>query len=285
MDKTSEVFRDLLALIRTLRGDGGCPWDRKQTIQTLKVYLEQEFQELMEVLENDAPEKIQEEMGDLIFLLLFTAEIARDRGDFSIGDVLEGVKKKMIRRHPHVFGDLETDDIAQIKENWKEIKAKEKLLSPGESLADNMPRHLPPLLQAQWAVRKAAEAGLKGNSPLEVLDKLDQGTARIRESLANNSGVVARNELGELFFALVHLCRSSDVNPEEVVREFVSRFITTCQYVERSLQSQNKTVREASPEELAGYWQKAKEEECEGAVFGNQNSAIGSEHEGKSSSS
>lgn len=283
MDNTTEVFKELLLLIRTLRGEGGCPWDRKQTIQTLKVYLEQEFQELMEVLEKGAPEKIQEEMGDLIFLLLFTAEIARDRGDFSIGDVLEGVKKKMIRRHPHVFGDLETDDISQIKENWKEIKAKEKMLSPGQSLADTMPRHLPPILQAQWAVRKAAEAGFTWNSPLEVLDALDQETARIRESLAKNSRGAARDELGELFFAFVRLCGSSDVNPEDVVREFVLRFITRCQYVERSLQSQDKTVREASPEALACLWQKAKEEEGEGEALSNQDSAVGSEHEGKNS--
>jgi len=277
MDKTSEVFKDLLVLIRTLRGEGGCPWDRKQTIQTLKVYLEQEFQELMEVLEKDAPEKIQEEMGDLVFLLFFTAEIARDRGDFSIGDVLEGVKKKMIRRHPHVFGDLETDDISQIKENWKEIKAKEKLLSPGESLADNMPRHLTPLLQAQWVVRKAAEAGFNRNSPLEALDELDRGTARIRESLPDNSGEVVKYELGELFFGFVQLCRSSDVNPEEVVRESISRFITRCQHVERSLKSENKSIRETSPEALACYWQKAKQEEDKGETANNQNSAVGSE--------
>jgi len=282
MDKTSEVFEDLLILIRTLRGERGCPWDRKQTIQTLKVYLEQEFQELMEVLEKGAPEKVQEEMGDLVFLLLFTAEIARDRGDFSIGDVLEGVQKKMIRRHPHVFGDLDTDDIAQIKKNWREIKAKEKLLSPGDSLADTIPRHLTPLLQAQWAARKAVEAGFDRNSPLEVLDRIDRGTARIRESLADKSRGVAKDEFGELFFALIQLCRSSEVNPDEVVRQFVLRFITRCQYVERSLQRENKTVRDASPEELACYWQKAKQAEDTGEVLSSQNSGGGSEDEEKS---
>jgi len=285
MDETTQVFEDLLVLIRTLRGEGGCPWDRKQTIQSLKVYLEQEFKELLEVLEKDAAEKIQEEMGDLIFLLLFTAEIARDRGDFSIGDVLEGVKKKMIRRHPHVFGDLKTDDISQIKKNWKEIKAREKLRSPGESLAETMPRHLPLLLQVQWTVRKAAETGLRWPNPLEVLDRLDQETAMIGGSLGNNSRTVARYELGELFFAFIDLCRSSNVNPEELVREFVSRFIARCQYVERSVQSQNRSVREASAEALACLWQKAKEEERKGVVLNNQNAAVESEHGGKSSPS
>jgi len=227
----------------------------------LKVYIEQEFKELLEVLETDASEKIREEMGDLIFLLLFTAEIARDQGDFSIGDVLEGVRKKMVRRHPHVFGDVETDDISQIKENWKKIKSREKRMSPGESLAETLPRHLPTLLQAQWVVRKAAEAGLKSNGPREILEALDRETTRIREFLCNNSRAVPKGELGELFFVLMDLCRASRVNPEALAQEFILLFIRRCQYVERSLQSQNESVREASPGALAGLWQEAKKAE------------------------
>jgi len=126
MEKSDKIFKELVRLTRTFRGEGGCPWDKKQTMDTLKVYIQQECQELMEALEKKSPEKAQEEMGDVIFLLLFFAEIARDKGDFSIGDVLENVKNKMVGRHPHVFEKRHVNGISEIRENWQKIKTREK---------------------------------------------------------------------------------------------------------------------------------------------------------------
>lgn len=234
MDQTNELFRSLILLIRTLRGDNGCPWDQKQTTESLKVYLQQEFQELMEALEEKSSEKIQEEMGDLIFLLLFVAEIAREQGDFSIEDVLENVKEKMIRRHPHVFGNLEVKNISQIRKNWKKIKEKEKLLASQQTLMDKLPRHLPVLLQAYWAMRKVDEMGLNEGGLPEAMEKAIHEMEKFRKSLANGDHEKARYELGDLLLTLVRLSRLLKVNPEEVVKEAVQRFINGVHFIEKN---------------------------------------------------
>jgi len=215
MEKTDKLFRDLVFLIRTLRGEGGCPWDRKQTIGTMKHYLQQEFQELMEALEKKSPEKTQEEMGDLIFLLLFCAEIARDEGDFSIGDVLENVIKKMVGRHPHVFESREVNDISEIRENWKEIKEKEKVAASQRTLQEKLPRHLPVLLQAYWVSRR-----LRDNmSPLKVVGKLGEEITKLKEELVAENQETVKQCLGDMFLDLVNLSRFIRINPETLIQE------------------------------------------------------------------
>jgi Protein containing tetrapyrrole methyltransferase domain and MazG-like (predicted pyrophosphatase) domain len=215
MEKTDKLFRDLVFLIRTLRGEGGCPWDRKQTIGTMKHYLQQEFQELMEALEKKSPEKTQEEMGDLIFLLLFCAEIARDEGDFSIGDVLENVKKKMIGRHPHVFEGREVNNISEIKENWKEIKEKEKVVASQRTLQEKLPRHLPALLQAYWVSRRLGD----GTSPLKVMKKMETEIRKLKKELVAENQETIKQCLGHIFLDLVSLGQFIKVNPEVLIRE------------------------------------------------------------------
>jgi len=215
MEKTDKLFRDLIFLIRTLRGDEGCPWDRKQTIETLKHYLHQEFQELMESLEKKSPEKTQEEMGDLIFLLLFCAEIARDEGDFSIGDVLENVKKKMVGRHPHVFEGREVNNIFEIRENWKEIKKKEKVIASQRTLKERLPRHLPALLQAYWVSKRLCDS----TSPLKVVGKLEEEMTKLKGELVADNQEMVKQCLGEMFLNLVNLSRFIRVNPEALIRE------------------------------------------------------------------
>ena len=215
MEKADKLFRDLVFLIRTLRGDGGCPWDRKQTIETLKHYLHQEFQELMEALEKKSPEKIQEEMGDLIFLLLFCAEIARDEGDFSIGDVLENVKKKMVGRHPHVFEGREVNNIFEIRENWQEIKEKEKVVASQRSLKEKLPRHLPVLLQAYWLSKRLRDS----TSPLKAVEKMEAETTKLKKGLVDENQEMVKQCLGDFFLDLVNLSRFIKVSPEVLIRE------------------------------------------------------------------
>jgi tetrapyrrole methylase family protein / MazG family protein len=215
MEKTDKLFRDLVFLIRTLRGEGGCPWDGKQTIETLQYYLQQEFQELMEALEKKSPERAQEEMGDLIFLLLFCAEIARDEGEFSIGDVLENVKKKMVGRHPHVFEGREVNNVSEIKDNWKEIKEKEKVVASKRTLQEKLPRHLPALLQAYWASKRLRD----GVSPLKVIEKMEEDITKLKnEFLAENQEAIT-HRLGDIFLDLVNLSQFIKVSPESLLRE------------------------------------------------------------------
>ena len=215
MEKTDKLFKDLVSLIRTLRGEGGCPWDRKQTIETLKHYLHQEFQELMEALDEKSPEKTQEEMGDLIFLLLFCAEIARDEGDFSIGDVLENVKKKMVGRHPHVFEGREVNNITEIRENWKEIKEKEKIVVSQRTLKEKLPRHLPALLQAYWVSRRLGDS----TSPLKVVGKLEEEITKLKEALVAENQKMIKQCLGHIFLDLVNLSQFIKINPDALIRE------------------------------------------------------------------
>jgi tetrapyrrole methylase family protein/MazG family protein len=221
MEKIDKLFKDLVFLIRRLRGEGGCPWDRKQTIETLKHYLHQEFQELMEAIDKNSPEKTQEEMGDLIFLLLFCAEIARDEGDFSIGDVLENVKKKMVGRHPHVFEGREVNNISEIRENWKEIKEKEKVIASQRTLQEKLPRHLPVLLQAYWVSRRLRDS----TSHLKVVGKLEQEMTKLKEKLVAENQKMLKQSLGDIFLDLVNICQFISVNPEALIRESLSKRI------------------------------------------------------------
>ncbi|WAC07814.1 MAG: MazG family protein [Thermodesulfobacteriota bacterium] len=221
MEKAEKLFRDLVFLIRTLRGDGGCPWDRKQTIETLKYYLQEEFQEFIEALEKKSPEKIQEEMGDLIFLLLFCAEIARDEGNFSIGDVLENVKKKMVGRHPHVFEGREANNIFEIRENWQEIKKKEKVIASQRTLKEKLPRHLPVLLQVYWLTKRLGES----TSPLKVMEKMEAETTKLKKELIDENQEMVKQCLGDIFLDLVNLSRFIKVNPEALLRESLMKRI------------------------------------------------------------
>ena len=226
MEKIDKLFKDLVFLIRSLRGEGGCPWDRKQTIETLKHYLHQEFQELMEAIDKKSPEKTQEEMGDLIFLLLFCAEIARDEGDFSIGDVLENVKKKMVGRHPHVFEGREVNNISEIRENWEEIKKKEKIVVSQRTLQENLPRHLPALLQAYWVRRRVNEMGNDDRkTSLAVLEDMTKAMQELTAHVTPKDYEATKQCLGDLFFKLVELSVSLKINPEEVLKESLQRVL------------------------------------------------------------
>ena len=225
MNKTQKHFQDLVLLIRTLRGDNGCPWDKKQTIETLKTYLHQEFQELTEALDKNSLEKTREEMGDLLFILLFISEIAREQGEFSIEDVLEQVKEKMIGRHPHVFGDVNTNDVSEIRKNWKEIKAREKLLASRKTLMEKIPRHLPALLQAYWVSGRINKMSNGKRPPRETVEKITQEMEELKKKLADENSEPAKERLGDLLFSLVNLSRRLNVNPEALLRAAIQRFL------------------------------------------------------------
>jgi len=162
-------------------------------------------------------------------LLLFGAEIARDQGDFSIDDVLEKVKQKMIGRHPHVFGDVEVQDIAEIKKNWEKIKAREKHLASRQSLLERIPRHLPPLLQAYWAIRRAGGENCEPANPVEIVDRMEKKLKVLRKSFAHGNDKTAKHEVGNLFFTLIAMCRVLHVNPETAVHEGIQQFYQNAQ--------------------------------------------------------
>ena len=246
MQTPKEVFHDLLSVIQILRSGDGCPWDREQTMETIQEYLKQEFSELKKALDKKSPEETREEMGDVLFLLLFMGEIARDEGYFTIEDVLEGAKEKLIRRHPHVFGDVTTDDISEIKQNWKEIKAQEKLLLSRQSLVEKVPRHLSPLLQALWVIRKAGEEGwLNGEDPVSVVGQMQDSIQKTHDLIDQGAQDKVTHQLGELFIHLVLLCRLLEVNPETALKGSLSRLAERLTDNEPAPAKQETCVKEA----------------------------------------
>lgn len=225
MEKTQAMFAQLLQLIRVLRGEGGCPWDRQQTLSSLKRYLLEEPHELAEAIDENDPEKIQEEIGDALFLLLFAAEVACDLGYFSIDDVLEGIREKMIRRHPHVFGDDQAKDIPAIRENWKLIKEEEKRAHGSASLRDRIPRHLSSCLRAYWAMGKLRETEPGSRRVKEGAAALKSRAAALEQTLGLMGGEETRRQLGRMFLDLIGLCRGLSVNPEQRIEEALAELI------------------------------------------------------------
>ena len=225
MKKTPERVQDVLDLIRTLRGEGGCPWDRKQTIETLTKYVHSEFQELAEALDAQTPEHIQEEMGDLMFLLLFVAEVAREKGQFSIDDVFDQVKEKMIGRHPHVFGDVSINGVEDVKDNWKKIKAQEKLRAAQQTLTERMPRNLPALQQALWALDNVEKGGERNDDPLATINALEHDVVGLRSAVIDGNKETSEAMVGGLLFSLVRTSRLLDIKPQGALREAIRRFL------------------------------------------------------------
>lgn len=225
MEKTQAMFAELLKLIRVLRGEGGCPWDRQQTLASLKKYLLEESQELAEAIDENDSERIQEEIGDTLFLLLFAAEVGHDLGYFSIEDVLEAIREKMIRRHPHVFGDHRDKDIPAIRETWKMIKDEEKRAHASMSLWERIPRHLSSCLRASWVMDKLREAEEGQHSATKGAAALSGHAAALEKFVGSEEGEKTRSQIGLMFLDLISLCQDLKMNPEQAVEEALAELV------------------------------------------------------------
>jgi tetrapyrrole methylase family protein / MazG family protein len=225
MEKSQVMFGELLHLVKVLRGDEGCPWDRKQTLESLKKYLQEESQELAEAIEKNDSESIQEEIGDTLFLLLFAAEIARDLGYFTIEDVLEAIREKMTRRHPHVFGEHRAKGIPEIREKWKAIKDEEKRSNAAKPVRDRIPRHLSPLLRAYWLIGKQRESAAGSDGAVQGAATLLEHAALLQNIVAYDQGEEVRKQVGLLFLALTGLCHTLKMNPEQAVEEALAGLV------------------------------------------------------------
>ncbi len=238
----------------------GCPWDRKQTRESLKPFLVEESYEVLEALEEDAPEKIKEELGDLLFQILFHAEIARERGEFDIGDVIEGISEKMRFRHPHVFGEgAELETAEEVIEQWEEKKKEEGKLR--ESILEGVPHAMPSLLRAHRLQDKAARAGFNWDRVEDVLNKLDEELKEFRAALAREEQDSIEDELGDIFFVLVNVSRFVGVNPEDALRRTISKFIHRFRHIEIRAAEEGRKLSDMTLEEMDALWDEAKAKE------------------------
>ena len=254
-----ESFEKLLALIEKLRSPDGCPWDIKQTKRDVGQYLIDETYEAIDAIESTPPEGLREELGDVLFQILFLARIAEEAGEFDITGVIDGITEKMIRRHPHVFARTGVSAVEEVKLNWKLIKKREREGGEkDESLLGDIPRSLPPLPAAWHLTRKASEAGFDWNGAPGVVEKLEEETRELRKALSENSREKIAGEIGDLFFSLVNLCRFTGVHPETALASSVAKFRKRFAFIEETLKEEGKTPQEATLEEMDLLWERAK---------------------------
>jgi MazG family protein len=253
----------LLDVVARLRGEGGCPWDREQTLESLRPYLVEECYEVLDALESGDPDAHCEELGDVLLQVVLHARIRQEDGQFDFDAVAGRLADKLIRRHPHVFAEAEAADAAQVVTNWERIKAAEKGDAAGEprSLLAGVPRHLPALQKAQRVQARASRVGFDWTDRRDVTAKVHEELAEIEEAAAGGSDEQVTEEVGDLLFAVVNLARHLGVDAELALRGTVAKFMRRFHSIERRLQAEGRTVHESSLAELDLHWEAVKREE------------------------
>ena len=256
-----ELFESLVEVIATLRGENGCPWDREQTHSSLKSTLIEETYETVEAIDSGNPDKLKEELGDLLLNLMLQAQIAAESQDFDIYDVIETLTEKLIRRHPHVFADVHVDNAEEVVKNWEAIKRQEAGYEDRKSVLDGIPNALPSLLRGQKIQKRAARVGFDWNDISDVIAKVDEELEEVKESLNNNEPKAVEMEIGDLLFAVVNLCRFVDLQAEETLRKSNRKFINRFKRMETELEKQGKTIDDQTLAELDEIWEQVKKYE------------------------
>ena len=260
MTSDNNPFNRAMAIMRRLRAPGGCPWDAEQTHDSLKRYLVEECYEVIEAIDTGDDALLREELGDLLLQPLFHAAIAEERGAFTIDDVLETLADKLVRRHPHVFGNEEIRTSDEQVANWEKIKKEEKGEERRSALA-GVPPHLPALLKAQKITEKAARVGFDWEHVDQVFAKVLEELHELEETLTDRNQERMEAELGDLLFAIVNLGRFLSVNPEDALRKTIARFTTRFAHVEETLHGRGVNLKDATLDEMEALWQEAKEKE------------------------
>ncbi|MDR9414953.1 MAG: nucleoside triphosphate pyrophosphohydrolase [Gracilimonas sp.] len=250
----SRNFEDLVELVKILRKE--CPWDRKQTHESIKDNLIEEAYEAIEALDNKDFDEFEKELGDLLLHVIFHSRIATETETFNIGDVIYTLMEKLIRRHPHVFGDTKVDGEEQISENWENIKLKEGK----KSTLDGLPAQLPALIRAQRMQEKAANVGFDWPEWKLAWDKLDEELQEFREALESGDPDELSDEFGDVLFSLVNVSRYFELNAEDSLRKTNTKFEHRFRYIEEKLKENNKTLKESTLEEMDLFWNQAKKE-------------------------
>ncbi|MBI2882461.1 MAG: nucleoside triphosphate pyrophosphohydrolase [Candidatus Methylomirabilis oxyfera] len=253
-------FEALVRIMERLRADDGCPWDREQTRQTLKPFLIEEAYEVVEAIDEGDPKQLMEELGDLLFQVVFHAQVAAERREFTIGQVLAATAEKMVRRHPHVFGDGTASTAREVLEQWEELKRKERNAAATAPISalDGVPRELPGLLRAQRLQDKAARVGFDWPDISGVTAKVEEELGELRKAMRSAAPEEIEEELGDVLFSLVNLARFLNVSAEEALRKSTTRFTTRFQYMEAALQRDGRRLGEVDLEEMEQLWQQAK---------------------------
>jgi len=272
-------FEDLIELMQKLRSPDGCPWDREQTYATLAPMLLEEAYEAFEAVEEareGQPNELRDELGDLLFQIVFYAQIAKEHGDFTINDIMSAIHEKMVRRHPHVFGDSSAADSAAVLRNWEAIKQNERRAAGKskrqDSLLDGVSSKAPALMEAHQLSTKAARVGFDWEKLEDIFAKLEEELGELRAAIQSHKSTNTeadhtrvREELGDLLFAATNIARHLQVEPEAALKLTNRKFRRRFGFIESKLQQRNQTFEATSLDELEALWQEAKNEKAEGS--------------------
>jgi MazG family protein len=261
LEQVSGAFAQMVNLIRTLRSENGCPWDRKQTPATIHPYILEEYHEMVQAMNEGRNDEIADEVGDLLFMVVFIAYVFRQQGVTTLTQILEQVTSKMRRRHPHVFGNVVARDADEVIDNWTKIKASESNIRQRESLLDGIPRSLPALSRAQKLARRAAKVGFDWSRPEHVFEKVDEELGELKQAVADGSPEEIREELGDLLFVVTNAARHFQIDSEAALNETSDKFERRFRFIEAGLQARGKSLEQTDLKEMDELWDEAKTRE------------------------
>ncbi len=263
-ENAGQKFSELVSLMHRLRAPGGCPWDRKQTFDSIKPYTLEETYEVLDAIDSRDWTGLSEELGDLMLQPVFLAAIAEEEGLFTISDSLQAINEKLVRRHPHIFGSAKAETPEDVKVRWDQIKAEEKAgtgSGTNTSILDGIPRSIPALAEAQKISTKAAEVGFEWPNVDGVLEKLVEEGRELTEAAHRNEAAEIEHEIGDLLFTLVNLARFYRVDPEQALRKTNARFRRRFGYLERKIAGDGGELKATPLDRMEELWQEAKTHE------------------------
>jgi tetrapyrrole methylase family protein/MazG family protein len=257
-DKIAKRFIRLLETMEKLRGPDGCPWDKAQTPPDLNAHLLEETYEVIEAVDSKDPERLKEELGDLLLQVVFHCHMATEASQFNMGDVMNTLVEKLTRRHPHVFEGLKVEGVKEVLSNWEKIKSEEKKEKGDRSIISGIPTHFPALLKAYRLGEKASRVGFDWSNLKEVLAKTEEELKELEAAIETKDKTKTFEEFGDLLFSFAQTARFLKMNPEEALRHACNKFIRRFHYVEEQLQREKKEWSKTNSEELDRLWNEAK---------------------------
>ena len=260
MAKTGEHFEKLVEIMATLRGPNGCPWDKEQTYKDINPYLMEETHEVLEAVDRGDFTDLKEELGDLLVQILFLSQLAKEEDRFDVGDVIDKVAEKLIRRHPHVFGTEKADTSREVLVNWEKIKQEEneKKEKKRDSILAGIPKSVPALLQAFRIGEKTHRVGFDWPELEGILKKIEEEIGELKEAITSQNEAAIEHEYGDLLFTLANVGRFLKSDPETALRKASDRFTARFKSIEKKAREQNKKLQSLSAEEWDQMWEEAK---------------------------
>ncbi len=260
--KTADIQK-LVDLVARLRGENGCPWDKEQTRETLKPMLIEETYEVLEALDGDVPQDLLEELGDLLFQIVFHSQIAAEKNEFSLADVIERTYQKMVGRHPHVFSDAPYKTSQEVLKNWEDIKSAERDTSGTQtknedSILGGLPKGLPALYEAYQLTAKASRVGFDWQSIDGIFEKMIEETKELRHAMESRDEAKIADEVGDVLFVAVNIARFLNIDPESALRRSNKKFVRRFQHIETEIKKQGKRLKDTPISDMERLWEEAK---------------------------